>query len=105
VIRRAFALLSKHDAAAAFPHGQKKARTWPAVAMRSQALSASAAPRSRRSGEEKEQRRLGKSDAALQAGFVPRYDTEARLRSYAASVSELSVGIDRARPSPPPSSG
>jgi len=72
VIRCAFTLLSKDDAGAAFPHGQKECAYSARGADGSQAPSATERPLLRRGGEEKEQRRvLGRinADAALHAGL------------------------------------
>jgi hypothetical protein len=72
VIRCAFALLSKDDAGAAFPHGQKECAYSARGADGSQAPSATERPLLRHRGEEKEQRRvLGRinADAALHTGL------------------------------------
>jgi hypothetical protein len=71
VIRCAFALLSKDDTDAAFPHGQKEGAYSARGADGSQAPSAMERPLLRHGSEEKEQRRvLGRinADAALHAG-------------------------------------
>ncbi len=71
-------LLGKHDAAAKFPHVKKEARYRPAVAIRSQALSASAAPpieaQGRREGAAPVR---GNPDAALHEGLGWALNTQA----------------------------
>ena len=82
MIRCAFALLSKDDAGAAFPHGQKECAYSARGADGSQAPSATERPLLRRGGEEKEQRRvLGtiNAGAALHAGLFPGTNGQAHV--------------------------